>query len=221
MTPCPFCDNPCDVDLQHWPDINLVPCCDAAAEDWATVQEWFINAHAREIEYEMTAFSDLKLRTEVVQGKRQDGRSWQRWVFDRIDAEHSHHSAPHGWRFGVVAWRDNVPVGVASVGRPVGRGWDHTAVVEVNRACVWGDAPLRYNASTALYAAARREARRRGFKQIVTYTLASEGAGSLKAAGWTVSHPVKGRDWNQRNDNAQRQNAECQSQDKLCWSIAA
>jgi hypothetical protein len=55
-----------------------------------------------------------------------------------------------------------------------------------------------------LYAAVAREARRRGFQHIISYTadsdeaatLASELGTSLKAAGWVPEHPTRGGSWN-------------------------
>lgn len=69
---------------------------------------------------------------------------------------------------------------------------------EVNRLCVTASAEhpgLVWNACSMLYGAAAREARRRGFARIITYTLQTEPGDTLKAAGWQTVAPVRGRSW--------------------------
>jgi len=46
-----------------------------------------------------------------------------------------------------------------------------------------------------LYGWSAREAERRGWSRIVTYTRADEDGGSLVAAGWTPEATVRGRGW--------------------------
>ena len=57
-----------------------------------------------------------------------------------------------------------------------------------------------------------------GYRKLITYTLATEGGGSLRAAGFRIVGQVTGRSWS------------CQSrprvdthpqQDKLRWEVAA
>jgi hypothetical protein len=83
------------------------------------------------------------------------------------------------------------------VGRPVARLLDHTRVVEVNRVCIAELEPeLVWNACSMLYAAAAKEARRRGFETIVTYTLEDERGSALRACGWTAAALTRGGSWN-------------------------
>lgn len=109
-----------------------------------------------------------------------------------VNRWHRHHKPTVGHRFSICAVNDNGEmVGAAIVGRPVARAYDAEKVVEVNRLVTDGT----YNACSMLYAAAAREARKRGFKHIITYILATEPGTSLKAAGWTLESKVRGRSW--------------------------
>jgi len=110
---------------------------------------------------------------------------------------HHHCRPPAGWRFGLGCWNGPTLVGVAMVGRPVARMLDASRIVEVNRLCIdrtLSDA-LRRNAASKLLGAAAREARRRGFARIITYTLERESGASLRAAGWTAEHRSPGGIW--------------------------
>ncbi len=81
--------------------------------------------------------------------------------------------------------------GVAIIGRPVARGLDDGWTLEVTRLATDG-CP---NACSALYAAAWRQVRERGFLRLGTYILASEPGTSILAAGWRMVGEVKGRSW--------------------------
>ena len=109
--------------------------------------------------------------------ERVTGSEWWRRVCAWISAHHRHHDPPVGWRYGLVAWRGEEPVGCAVIGRPVARALAEAA--EVTRLCTWGPSRKRYGAASALLrAAAKNEPR------IYTYTLASESGVSLEAADW-------------------------------------
>ncbi len=133
-------------------------------------------------------------------------------------AEHHRHHGPvvgHKFSIGLCARElESIEViGVAIVGRPVARPLDNGFTLEVTRCCTDGTR----NACSALYAAAWRAARALGYRKLVTYTLASEGGSSLRAAGWRVVGEVKGRSWDvpsrRRIDTAPKQ-------DKLRWEPA-
>ena len=112
--------------------------------------------------------------------------------------DHHHHCRPPaGWRFGAGCYNGRTLVGVAMVGRPVARRIDAARVVEVNRLCIDRSlsAALRRNAASKLYGYAAREARRRGFARIITYTLESESGISLRASGWTEDGRSAGGSW--------------------------
>lgn len=92
--------------------------------------------------------------------------------------EHHRHSPhpPHGWRFGAGLKNGTTLIGVIMVGRPVSRLFDSTTTVEVSRLCLSFEVPhpLRWNVCSMAYSWAAREAFKRGFKRVQTYTLASE-----------------------------------------------
>ncbi len=113
---------------------------------------------------------------------------------------HEHCPPPAGDRFRASIWNGRTLLGVVIVGRPVARMLPQDTWVEVNRLCVRRDvpSPLRWNACSQLYGWAAREARRRGFQKIITYTLEAEEGTTLRAAGWTDEGAVgrAGKSWN-------------------------
>jgi len=115
-----------------------------------------------------------------------------------IRRHHRHNPPPVSWRWGHAVYNGADLVAVAMVGRPVARRIDHTRVVEVTRLCVNPELAqaVAWNACSMLYGAAAREAKRRGFGQVVTYTLESERGTALKAVGWKVAGLTKGGTWN-------------------------
>ena len=108
-----------------------------------------------------------------------------------IDLHHRHHLPPQGWRWGVGLNDGEVVVGVITVGRPVARHQDDGWTLEVTRCCTDGTK----NACSKLYATAWRAARALGFRRLITYTLATEAGGSLRAAGWRVIGQTAGGSW--------------------------
>jgi hypothetical protein len=103
-----------------------------------------------------------------------------------VRTHHAHCGPPVTARFSLSAWNGATLVGVAMTGNPVARAFMGRGIVEVNRLCVRRDMPaaLRWNAASLLYGRAAREAERRGFQRIITYTRADETGVSLHAAGW-------------------------------------
>ena len=114
-----------------------------------------------------------------------------------VAEHHAHNKPPAGWRFGAGAYNGPTLMAVVMVGRPVARKIDQANVVEVNRLCVRRDVPAgwRWNICSMLYGWAAREARMRGFSQIMTYTRDDEPGISLRAAGWAQTHTTRGRQW--------------------------
>jgi hypothetical protein len=112
-----------------------------------------------------------------------------------IAEHHAHCKPPRGWRFGVGIRNGSRLIGVASIGRPVARAFDAARIVEVNRCCIRRDIarPLAWNACSMLYGWAAREAKKRGFDRIITYTLDSEPGITLQAAGWTAEATTRAR----------------------------
>lgn len=105
------------------------------------------------------------------------------------------------------------------VGRPVARMIDAQRVLEVNRLCVRTDVPaaLVWNACSMAYAWAAKQALRRGFEKIITYTLDGEPGTTLKAAGWVVEHRTKGRSW---STASRLRDDKTPTVDKLRWTPA-
>lgn len=111
-------------------------------------------------------------------------------------AEHHRHCPPPvSWRFGAAVMNGSQRIAVICVGRPVARAFDHTRIVEVNRLCVRVDVPpgFVWNACSLLYGWAAREAKRRGFSRVITYTLEHEPGTTLKAAGWSQDGKTRAR----------------------------
>lgn len=137
---------------------------------------------------------DFALRVETI-----SGGAALRLVRSFVGEHHRHNAAPVGWRWGHSIRNGPTLVGVVVVGRPVARNLPQHSIVEVVRNCVRADLPaaLVRNACSQGYGAAAREAERRGFSRIITYTLAAERGTSLAAAGWSVERRVAAsRGWN-------------------------
>jgi len=114
-----------------------------------------------------------------------------------IGMHHRHCDPPVGWKFGVAVLNGGEIVGVMTAGRPVSAALASQGCIEVNRVCVKDHRPreLVRNACSMLYDYACREAFRRGYRRIVTYTLESERGTSLRAAGFRPVARSRGRSW--------------------------
>jgi hypothetical protein len=108
-----------------------------------------------------------------------------------VTAHHRHHKPVVGHKFSLAVSDGERIRGVAIVGRPVARMLNDGLTLEVNRVCTDG----ARNACSMLYAATWREAKRRGIKRLVTYTLPAEGGASLRGAGWKLTGTTKGGSW--------------------------
>lgn len=108
-----------------------------------------------------------------------------------VQQHHRHSQAPQGGLFAIGAASAGEVVGVVIVGRPVACHMSDGWTAEVTRLCTDGSR----NACSLLYAAAWRAARAMGYRQLITYTLASEPGTSLRAAGWRVVAQVERRSW--------------------------
>lgn len=109
---------------------------------------------------------------------------------------HRHHGQVAGHKFSLKAVLMNrlrtVEAGVAIVGRPVSRHLDDGKTLEVTRLATSGEA----NVASKLLGRAAREAKRRGYKRLITYTLAQESGASLRAAGFVMEKNCTGGSWN-------------------------
>lgn len=206
---CLWCEGPEWVDLlEVWPDpdtgairdFQIATCCEGSHEGFVqdlsdcsrkSVAAWFA---ARGFPIRQVYSDCHHLRLDM-------GLEVRPITFKQATAfvaeHHRHNKPPRGWKFGAGAFNDTELVAVVMVGRPVARaiGAD---TVEVNRLCVnpGADPALTWNACSQLYGWAAREAKARGFARIITYTLESEGGGTLVAAGWTKEARTKGGSWN-------------------------
>ena len=126
-------------------------------------------------------------------------------------AHHHRHSKPEiGHIYSLGAWADLLDLrGVAIIGRPKARALDDGHTVEVTRVATDGTR----NACSMLYGAACREARRRGYRLVVTYTLAAESGSSLRAANFAPAGAVRGRQW----DTPTRRRARRHAADRIRW----
>lgn len=106
---------------------------------------------------------------------------------------HRHHRPPQGHKFSLAAYASGqfLPAAVAIVGRPIARHLDDGRTLEVTRLASDGTR----NACSLLYSACAREARRRGYARIITYTLPNESGASLRAAGWRCEGVAGGGRW--------------------------
>ncbi len=106
--------------------------------------------------------------------------------------EHNETTAKQTWKFGTGVACDGELVGVAMVGRPMGRGLDQTLDVEILRVCITEKGRYR-NAASMLYGAACRMAAAGGYRTAYTYTLAEEDAACGRAAGFELDAELLAR----------------------------
>ena len=140
--------------------------------------------------------------------------------FDQAKAyvarHHRHNEPPLGHVFSVGCYFDGVLVGVAIVGRPVARALDNGTTLEVTRVCTQGHP----DACSKLYAACQQRARLRGCRKLITYTLQSEKAASVRAANFRLaSGRAGGARWTGKRQARRRSGATAQ-QLKCRWEIA-
>ncbi len=114
---------------------------------------------------------------------------------------HRHHKPVVGCKFTLAVCSAGEVVGVAIVGRPVGRHADDGYTLEINRLCTDGTR----NACSWLLGRVRRVAGAMGYRRVLTYTLPEEGGASLKAAGYRlVSATAGGGSWHTPNSGRPR-----------------
>lgn len=108
-----------------------------------------------------------------------------------VNLYHRHLASPIGHLFSLGCFIDDVMVGAAIVSRPVARRLDDGHTVEITRLASNGTR----NVCSKLLGAARREAERRAYHRVVTYTMACEPGASLRAAGFESQGPAGGGTW--------------------------
>lgn len=117
-----------------------------------------------------------------------------------IRLHHRHCDPPVGWKYGAALFNGGELVGVVSAGRPVSRMLAAKKCIEVSRVCVKELRPhgLVENACSMLYGYACREAFKRGYERVVTYTQRHEQGSSLRAAGFVPVATSRGGSWSRR-----------------------
>lgn len=108
-----------------------------------------------------------------------------------IREHHRHHRPPQGHRFSLKAVSEGRTVGVAVVGRPVGRHQQDGDTLEITRLCTDGTR----NAVSFLVGAVKRAGRALGYRRLISYTLDSEPGASWRASGMEQTGTVDGQAW--------------------------
>lgn len=147
----------------------------------------------------------------------------QQLAKDFIGLYHRHCEVPCQWLFGHAAFNGLDLVAVSWTARPNARKINRFFTCEVTRLCVRDDLrpELVYNACSMLYAEAAREAERRGYRRIITYTRVSESGASLKAAGWKAKPATTraGQTWNVESRERKVTEKELEgAEEKLRWT---
>jgi hypothetical protein len=226
---CPFCGQEAVLDvLEVWgTEFQLDTCCEGMLEDASA----YLREGGREAGRWMSTSPTLQALglglgspagvRRVVEDGLQLRLDWHprvvpvtlRQARAFVQEHHRHNAAPVGWRFGAGLANGQDLVAVVVVGRPVARALDPRSVVEITRMCA-ADTPLAWNACSQLMAWAAKEARRRGFRKLITYTRADEDGTSLKAGGWKLDGHVRARQWS----CASRPRAAGQAIAKVRWA---
>lgn len=121
-----------------------------------------------------------------------------------IRKHHRHNKPPVCDIYRIALKLDNQIVGVCVVGRPMSPSLCDGLTVEVVRLCILEDHNLR-NACSMLYGRACRIAQAMGYNKIITYTLVTEKASSLKASGFQKELVSGPHTWDRPNAGRPRQ----------------
>lgn len=108
-----------------------------------------------------------------------------------VTEHHWHHKKPQGYVVAIGCRIGGELVAVAMLGHPVARHKDDGKTLELIRLCVRDGFP---NVASWLLARAKRLAHAMG-SRLITYTLASEGGASLRAAGFALEVEAGGGQW--------------------------
>lgn len=114
-----------------------------------------------------------------------------------VAQHHRHHRPPRGHKFSIGAADSSGAeiLGVVIVGRPLSRNLDSGWTAEVLRLCSLGGG----NVCSFLYGRAWAASKAMGYLRLITYTLPSEGGGSLRGAGWTLIGERGGGEWSRKD----------------------
>jgi hypothetical protein len=229
--PCAYCGGDWFVDVfEIWPEdraVQLEACCEGAHEeacleiealwergDWqALLAEYGVDVRTVHTDVEKTHGQwTLDWGLELGEISRDDAKAF-------IAKHHRHNAPPVSWRWGHAVYNGPDLVAVAMVGRPVARRIDAGTTVEITRLCVDPTLPagLVEHACSKLYGAAAREAEKRGFEKVITYTLESERGTSLTASGYVAEATSAGGRWDR---DARRRAEKAPTCPKVRWARA-
>lgn len=105
-----------------------------------------------------------------------------------VDEHHRHNMAPAAHKFSIGIKAGGELVGVVIASRPISRHRDDGFTLEINRCCVM---PGYKNACSKLIGHAVRAGAEMGYTRFLSYTLAEEPGGSLRAAGFCIIGTTK------------------------------
>lgn len=112
-----------------------------------------------------------------------------------VNMYHRHHASPVGHLFSGAVFDGDVMCGAVIVGRPVSRHLDDGKTVELLRVVSDGTR----NVCSKAMGWAVREAKRRGYSRVITYTLEEESGASLRATGFVADGRSEGGSWSSRS----------------------
>lgn len=189
-TACPFCRQPEQLEVfDAWGhDFMLETCCEAR-RDLAVQDMQEDPAYARALlasggldGLRRVAFADegfgavlLDFGLRIRPCNFADAQAF-------VAEHHDHNGTLPMDRFRAAIWNGPTLLGVVMVGNPTTPSLMNQGLVEVRRLCLDRAVAneLRWKACSALYDWSAAEAERRGWRRIITYTLASETGMSLR-----------------------------------------
>ncbi len=208
--PCIFCGEPERVSVHEaWGHDFMLDCCCEARRDFAVQEMAEDPDYARQLleasgvgPLRRVAFTDegfgqvlLDFEPRIAPISRADANAFiGRW--------HRHNPPLPADLFRAGVWNGSTLLGVVMAGAPTARAYmpqfAARELCEVRRLCIRTDLPreLTWRAASALYGYAAEQAAARGYRKIITYTLASEAGMSLRYARWKPEATIRGKTWN-------------------------
>jgi hypothetical protein len=205
-SPCSFCGEPAFLEvLEYYPadrSFTLDTCCEAM-NNYALSELPYLSRKELAAWFESTTGVTVRqIITEdtptwcVDEGLTFCPVTWQE-AKSFVAEHHRNNGAPQGWKFGQGLRSAGELIAVVIAGRPVAPNVDHRKVIEVTRLCVKDLFPHRlgWNACSMLYGYVFREAKRKGYERVITYTHPRESGDSLRSAGFVEDGLTSGGSW--------------------------